>query len=351
MTQTDPQSPPVLMVASDALSRYGFGDGHPFGPDRQEAFLREMRRSPAYLQLRIVDPRVAERDELESFHRREYVDLVVQKSAAGRGYLDAGDTPASKGIFEASSLVVGGTLLAVEEIMGGRARRGFIPIAGLHHASRAHAAGFCVFNDCGIAIELLRKRHGLRRIAYVDIDAHHGDGVFYAFESDPGRAVRRHPRGRALPVSGHRRRGGDRQGRRGRHQAQPAVPPGAGDEDFHREWLKIEEYLRRRSRSSSCSSAVPTAWKAIPSRISRSARKRTHTRRRPCAASPMNRATVACSAMGGGGYNRQNLARAWTRVVEALQSPAETAQGGRGRADIGYNCVSPTVESTCFPPA
>jgi len=185
LTQTVPQSTPVLMVASDALSRYGFGDGHPFGPDRQEAFLREMRRSPAYLQLRIVDPRVAERDELESFHRREYVDLVVQKSAAGRGYLDAGDTPASKGIFEASSLVVGGTLLAVEEIMGGRARRGFIPIAGLHHASRAHAAGFCVFNDCGIVIELLRKRHGLRRIAYVDIDAHHGDGVFYAFESDP----------------------------------------------------------------------------------------------------------------------------------------------------------------------
>ena len=142
------------MVASDGLSRYGFGDGHPFGPDRQEAFLRELRRSPAYNELRIVEPRAAEREELESFHRSEYVDLVIQRSAEGRGYLDVGDTPASKGIFEASNLVVGGTLLAVDEIMGGRARRGFIPIAGLHHASRAHAAGFCVFNDCGVAIEL-----------------------------------------------------------------------------------------------------------------------------------------------------------------------------------------------------
>ena len=69
--------------------------------------------------------------------------------------------------------------------MAGSARRAFIPIAGLHHASRGHAAGFCVFNDCGVAIEMLRRRHGLQRVAYVDIDAHHGDGVFYAFEDDP----------------------------------------------------------------------------------------------------------------------------------------------------------------------
>ena len=101
-----------MLVAGEALSRYGFGDGHPFGPDRQDAFLREMRRSPAYAELRVAEPRMAERAELESFHRREYVDLVVQKSREGRGYLDAGDTPASKGIYEASSLVVGGTLLA-----------------------------------------------------------------------------------------------------------------------------------------------------------------------------------------------------------------------------------------------
>ena len=68
--------------------------------------------------------------------------------------------------------------------MHGECRRAFVPIAGLHHAARDRAAGFCVFNDCGVAIELL-KRAGLKRIAYVDIDAHHGDGVFYAFEDDP----------------------------------------------------------------------------------------------------------------------------------------------------------------------
>ena len=69
-----------------------------------------------------------------------------------------------------------------KQIMAGKARRAFVPIAGLHHASRGHAAGFCVFNDCGVAVEMLRRRFGLKRIAYVDIDAHHGDGVYYSFE-------------------------------------------------------------------------------------------------------------------------------------------------------------------------
>ena len=97
----------VALVAADALSRYGFPDGHPFGPDRQEAFLRELRQSPAYGRLQLLTPRVAERDELEFFHDSAYVDLVIERSLDGRGYLDAGDTPAFRGIFEATSLVVG----------------------------------------------------------------------------------------------------------------------------------------------------------------------------------------------------------------------------------------------------
>jgi acetoin utilization protein AcuC len=107
--------PPVLLIAGDGLASYGFADGHPFGSDRQEAFLRELRRSPSHASLRVLEPRMAERDEIETFHRREYVDLVIERSRDGRGYLDAGDTPAFRGVFEATSFVVGGTLLAVEE--------------------------------------------------------------------------------------------------------------------------------------------------------------------------------------------------------------------------------------------
>ncbi len=319
MPQSEPvSSPPVLLVSGEGLSRYGFGDAHPFGLDRQEAFLRELRRSAVYPELRQVEPRIAERAELETFHRPEFVDLVQQKSAEGRGYLDAGDTPATRGIFEAASFVVGGTLLAVEEIMDGRARRGFIPIGGLHHASRTHAAGFCVFNDCGVAIEQLRRRHGVRRVAYVDIDAHHGDGVFYAFESDPDVLFADiHEDGRHLyPGTGTSTR--PARARRPGPSSTCRCRRARATTNSTRQWRASRPTCDAPSPSSSCSSAAPTASKATRSRTWPSARKRTPMRRRRCAASPTRLGHGRVLAMGGGGYNRQNLARAWTRVVESL---------------------------------
>jgi acetoin utilization protein AcuC len=311
-------APPVLLVAGEGLSRYGFGDGHPFGPDRQEAFLRELRRSSSYGELRIVDPRAAERDELESFHRPEYVDMVVRKSASGRGYLDAGDTPAARGIFEASTLVVGGTLLAVEEIVAGRARRGFIPIAGLHHAARSHAAGFCVFNDCGVAIEMLRRRHGMRRVAYVDIDAHHGDGVFYAFESDPDALFADiHEDGRFLyPGTGGEGETGT--GDAAGTKLNLPLPAGAGDEEFFRAWTRVEDYLRESRPEFILLQCGADSLEGDPiTHLSFSEAAHAHAAASVCRiADKLGHGRVL--AMGGGGYNRQNLARAWTRVVEAL---------------------------------
>lgn len=317
MTQPATQSP-VLLVTSEGLGRYGFADGHPFGPDRQEAFLRELRRSRVYGELRQLDPRLAERDELETFHRREYIDLVIQKSAEGRGYLDVGDTPASKGIYEASSFVVGGTLQAVEEIMTGQVRRGFIPIAGLHHASRAHAAGFCVFNDCGVAIEQLRRRYGVRRVAYVDIDAHHGDGVFYAFESDPDVLFADiHEDGRYLyPGTGAAEETGV--GAAVGTKLNLPLPPGATDADFHREWRRIEDYLRTTEPEFILLQCGADSLEGDPiTHLAFSEEAHAHAAAAVCRiADELGHGRVL--AMGGGGYNRQNLARAWTRVVEAL---------------------------------
>ena len=310
--------PPVLLVAGDGLARYGFGDGHPFGSDRLEAFMREMRRSKAYGELRVVEPRMAERDELEAFHRREFVDLVIRKSAEGRGYLDVGDTPAIKGIYEATSFVVGGTLHAIEEIMSGTARRGFIPIGGLHHASRAHAAGFCVFNDCGVAIELLRSRHAVRRIAYVDIDAHHGDGVFYAFESDPDALFADiHEDGRYLyPGTGaaHETGVGPAQGTK----LNLPVSPGATDAHFLREWQKVEEYLRANRPEFILLQCGADSLEGDPiTHLSYSEEAHAYAAAAVCRiADELGHGRVL--GMGGGGYNRQNIARAWTRVVEAF---------------------------------
>jgi acetoin utilization protein AcuC len=319
-TPTKPSSSPqpVVLVAGDGLARYGFGDGHPFGPDRQEAFLREMRRSPAYAELRLVEPRIAERPELESFHRADYVDLVIRKSSEGRGYLDAGDTPVMRGLFEASSFVVGGTLRAVEEIVTGQARRAFIAIGGLHHAARTHAAGFCVFNDCGIAIELLRRRHGIRRVAYVDIDAHHGDGVFYAFESDPDVLFADiHEDGQYLyPGTGAAEEtgAGDAYGTK----LNLPLPPGATDDDFRRAWGRIEDYLRATRPEFILLQCGADSVLGDPiTHLAFSEEAHAHAAASVCRiADELGHGRVL--AMGGGGYNRQNLARAWTRVVEAF---------------------------------
>jgi acetoin utilization protein AcuC len=308
----------VALVAAEGLGRYGFPDGHPFGPDRQEAFLRELRQSPAYSALRILAPRVAERDEIELFHDPAYVDLVLERSQDGRGYLDAGDTPAFRGMFESTSLVVGGTLLAAEELMQGSAQRAFIGIGGLHHAARAHAAGFCVFNDCGVAIEMLRRRHGLARIAYIDIDAHHGDGVFYAYESDPDLLFADiHEDGRYLyPGSGAASETGS--GAASGTKLNLPLPPGASDGDFAAAWTRVEEYLHATRPEFILLQCGADSLEGDPiTHLAYSEEAHARAAASICRiADELGHGRVL--GMGGGGYNRRNIARAWTRVVEAF---------------------------------
>ena len=98
--------------------------------------------------------------------------------------LGTDDNPIFEGMHEASCLVCGGSLLAAREIAEGRADRAVNIAGGLHHAMRDRASGFCVYNDCAVAISWLLD-HGFDRIAYVDVDVHHGDGVQAAFYHDP----------------------------------------------------------------------------------------------------------------------------------------------------------------------
>ncbi len=305
----------VLLVAGEQIARYGFGDGHPFGTDRHEAFMRELHQAGLDGRVRRGAPRLATREELETFHLPAYIDLVRERSATGHGYLDAGDTPAFKGVFEAASAVVGATLNAVDAVMSGQARRAFVPIAGLHHASRGGASGFCVFNDCGVAIEILRRKYGMRRIAYVDIDAHHGDGVFYAFEADPELLFADlHEDGRYLfPGSGAARETG----------VGPAVgtklniplAPGATDDDYREAWQRVEAYLvagRPEFILLQCGADSLEGDPITHLRYTEAAHA--HAAARLCAiADELGHGRVV--GMGGGGYNRRNLARAWTRVV------------------------------------
>lgn len=311
-------APPLAVVVGERLARYGFGEGHPFGPDRHGAFLREFEQRGLNQRALMLEPRLATDEELLSFHTPRYVNLVRERSATGQGMLDEGDTPAFRGVFEAASTVVGATLNAADAVMSGAARHAFVPIAGLHHAARDKAAGFCVFNDCGVAIELLRQRNGLKRVAYVDIDAHHGDGVFYAFEEDPGVIFADiHEDGRYLyPGTGRSEETGKGPAR-GTKLNLP-VPPGAGDEVFLEEWPKVIAHLEQHEPEFIVLQCGADSLEGDPI---------THMRYSPAAhgRAALELAQLAerlghgrVLALGGGGYNRGNLAQAWNAVCESL---------------------------------
>src|SRR5579863_2117993 len=127
---------PVAVVIGERLARYGFPDGHPFGPDRHAAFLREFEARGLQRNVQLLEPREASYEELLAFHTPRYVDFVRERSQTGQGFLDGGDTPAFRGVFEAAATVVGASITASDAIMSGTARAAFVPIAGLHHAGR-----------------------------------------------------------------------------------------------------------------------------------------------------------------------------------------------------------------------
>jgi len=311
-------APAVTVVAGEAIARYGFGAGHPFGPDRHEHFLRELGAQGLEAAVHWAAPRMASVEELTSFHTRSFVDFVKERSVRGEGFLDGGDTPAFKGVFEAAGSVVGATLVAVEALMSGEATRAFVPIAGLHHASRAGAAGFCVFSDCGVAVERLRSQYGVRRIAYVDIDAHHGDGMFYAFEDDAELVFADiHEDGSYLyPGTGTRAETGrgEAQGRK----LNIPLPPGAGDAAFHAAWAEVEAFLERFPSEFILFQCGADSVAGDPiTHLQFTAAAHAHAARRLCAIAD-GHGHGRVLGMGGGGYNRQNIARAWTGVVRSF---------------------------------
>ena len=317
-TQNETMVPSTHLFLSEALGRYGFPDGHPLSIDRQGAFWRAVCARGLDAQVAVAESAAAARGAIERFHAPEYVDRVEQASRAGTGYLDAGDTPAFPGCFEVSAHLVGAALEGLRRVMSGAAVRTFQPIGGLHHARRAAAAGFCVFNDLGVLIETLRGEYGLRRIAYVDIDVHHGDGVYYAFERDPDLAIADiHEDGRFLyPGTGHAHETGSAAAA-GTKLNLP-LAPGAGDAEFFAAWVAVERFLDRFAPEFvivQCGadglSGDPLAdlrlTPAVHTRVIRSLR-----------ALASRHARGRLMAFGGGGYRLDNLSMAWCAVLEAL---------------------------------
>jgi acetoin utilization protein AcuC len=156
-------------------------------PDRFKVFLEKAGKR-SFLNkntLVIKQSKPVELSILKLFHTPRHIDFVKKMSDRGTGLLDYGDTPAFKGVFEIALHSVGATLDASLSVISGEASYAFNPAGGWHHARRDRSGGFCVFNDIGVAIEYLLRKELVEKVYYIDIDAHHGDGVYYPFEDYP----------------------------------------------------------------------------------------------------------------------------------------------------------------------
>ena len=191
---------------------YDHGPQHPLRPERV-ILTRELIRGYGLIDGERVEEtaaREATDEELLLVHTEPYVEAV---KSAGRGEpgpwsrfgFGPGDNPIFPHMHEASARVAGASLLSAEAVVTGRAEHSFNPSGGLHHAMPARASGFCVYDDPAIALAWL-LREGLERIAYVDVDVHHGDGPQAIFYRDPRvLTISLHQDGRTLfPGTGFR---------------------------------------------------------------------------------------------------------------------------------------------------
>ena len=182
----------AFVAWTDRLIGYNFGPSHPLAPVRVELTMR-LARELGVLDaegVTISEPDPATDAELELIHERDYIEVVKRASGPdhgvinGRYGLGSSDNPIFPGMHDASALVAGATLAAARALWEGKADHGVNIAGGLHHAMADHASGFCIYNDPAIAIQWLLNQ-GAERIAYVDINVHHGDGVQAAFYNDP----------------------------------------------------------------------------------------------------------------------------------------------------------------------
>jgi acetoin utilization protein AcuC len=217
---------------------YDFGPGHPLAPVRV-ALTMELATALGVLSLPSVSvaaPPPATDEEISLVHDPRYIAAVRAGAASPWFGLGTPDNPVFDAMHEASALVAGGTLAAARAVWDGSALHAANVAGGLHHAMRASASGFCIYNDPAIAIAWLLAA-GAERVAYVDVDVHHGDGVQAAFYGDPRVltiSLHEHP-ATLFPGTGLASETGTEAGRG--YAVNVALPAGTGDAG----WLRAFE--------------------------------------------------------------------------------------------------------------
>ncbi len=301
-------------VWDERVATHVYRADHPLRPIRLVGVRDTLERLGAFERpgARVLAPRPATRAELERVHGSDYVEAVMRASAepdldySEWGLSPWGDTPPFAGMHEVSLLTTGGSIRAMEEVLAGRTRVSVNYSGGLHHAMRRHASGFCIYNDPAIVCGLLADR-GMK-VAYVDIDAHHGDGVQAAFyETDQVLTISLHESGRFLfPGTGFADERG--RGRGAGYSINVALPPYTDDPAYLRAFEAVVPSLVDRFRPD-----VLVTQQGIDPHFTDPL---THLRVSTRARERMVRAFAAMPypwvAMGGGGYDLDAVRRTWS---------------------------------------
>jgi acetoin utilization protein AcuC len=212
LNQNQSQDFQSVFIYSDVMSRFDFGPDHPFKPERAQKTYDLCWRYGllGYQGMAVLAPEPIDPTLLTLFHDPEYLRLL-QQADLGRVELNmlahglgTPDTPILKGIYEWSRMAVGGTHFCLQQILAHKIQVAFNPLGGFHHAMPDNAQGFCYLNDGVIAVQAARRQNPDLKIAYIDLDAHHGNGVQHAFYQDPKLLfISLHETGRTLyPWSG-----------------------------------------------------------------------------------------------------------------------------------------------------
>jgi acetoin utilization protein AcuC len=310
----------TALIHSEAWRRFDYGPQHPLRMERLGLTwsLMQAYGLTAGPDMILPAPEPADEAVIGRFHRKEYLQ-VLKASDEGRAPsyaalfgLGPGDNPVFPGLWEAARLVAGGSLLAADLVASGAVDRAFHFAGGLHHAMPARASGFCYVNDAVLAIMRLRER-GLR-VAYVDIDAHHGDGVQAAFYDDPAvLTISTHERGDYLfPGTGFVEEAGE--------------GPGVG----YSVNLPLEPYTDSAVYQPRFDAVVPPLLEAFHPDVVVAQLGIDSHRTDPLthleldvqgfagAVAAIARLAPRLVALGGGGYDLQNVARGWTAAWAAL---------------------------------
>ncbi|MBB6627403.1 acetoin utilization protein AcuC [Nocardioides sp. KIGAM211] len=180
---------PATVVFDDRLTEYDFGHGHPMSPIRVDLTMRLARELGVLDKLRMVDAPIATDEQIRTVHEQGLIDAVVRCGTVpgaddeARG-LGSDDNPVFRDMHQAAAHVVGASLEAFRQVWSGESLHSASIAGGLHHAMPDRSAGFCIYNDIAVGIQSLLDQ-GAERVAYVDVDVHHGDGVEKIFWNDP----------------------------------------------------------------------------------------------------------------------------------------------------------------------